>query len=79
MRRWNHGIFQPASWIQDRDTVQFEKNQCGSKRGSFVASDKRVILAQVIGVGSGHCIVFSMQPLACKRRLWLGEGGLDQR
>ena len=75
----NHGIFQPASWIQDRDTVKFEKNQRGGKRGSFVAINKRVILAQVIGVCSGHCIVISMQPLACKGGLRLGESRLEQR
>ena len=75
----NHGGFQPASGIQDRDTIQFEKDQRSGKRGSFVAVDKRVILAQMIGVGGSHFIVIHMQPLTRKGGFRLREGGLQKR
>ena len=75
----NHSFFQPASWIEDGDAVQFEKHQCGGKRRSFITIEKRVILAQMVCVCSGHFITIDVQPLAGKGGLWLGQGGLQQR
>ena len=52
------------------------RNTSGCKHGSFVAIDKRVTLAQVLGVGSRHFIMIPVQPLTRKGGFRLGEGRL---